>query len=201
MNFICHSHRHAETILVTDKYSRAWHELKQAISSITDTELIAKHEEGRDMSLSKAINTLLKEKLIALHWDSESEIFQDDAYSDNRWRLDFAKDFISVEVAFNHGEAIAWNLLKPVLASELNHVRKAIQTELGVIICATEELKEAGAFDSSVGHYEKFLTYLTPLQDVLTVPVVIIGLKAPSTFRVEKEMGANRRNRGIIRHF
>ena len=29
-----------------------------------------------------------------------------------RWRLDFAKESISLEVAFNHGEAIAWNLLK-----------------------------------------------------------------------------------------
>ena len=40
------------------------------------------------------------------------------------WRLDFAKGTISVEVAFNHGEATAWNFMKPTLASEVNHVEK-----------------------------------------------------------------------------
>jgi len=49
-----------------------------------------------------------------------------------------------VEVAFNHGEATAWNLIKPVLASELNHVEKVIPTQAGVFITCTEALaKEA----------------------------------------------------------
>jgi hypothetical protein len=43
---------------------------------------------------------------------------QDPNYNDTRvWRLDFARESMSVEVSFNHGEALAWNLLKPVLAS------------------------------------------------------------------------------------
>ncbi len=71
--------------------------------------------------------------------------------------MDFAKEDISIEVAFKHSEAIAWNLIKPVLASELNHVPKAIQTKVGVIISATKTMKKAGGFDSAVGNYEKFL--------------------------------------------
>jgi len=125
--------------------------------------------------------------LCATNWRKESKIFQGDDYSDNRWRLDFAKDSISIEVAFNHGEAIAWNLIKPVLASELNHVQKDISTEIGVIICATKNLKEKGGFDGSVGEYEKFLTYLQPLRDLLSVPMVIIGLEAPETFRIRHQ--------------
>jgi hypothetical protein len=74
--------------------------------------------------------------------------------------------------------------LKPVLASELNHVQKAIQTEIGIVICATSALKAAGGFDNAVGEYEKFLRYLDPLQDVLTVPMVIIGLLPPKTFKI-----------------
>ena len=38
-------------------------------------------------------------------WNSQSYIFADPEYSDNKgaWRLDFAKDNIAIEVAFNHG--------------------------------------------------------------------------------------------------
>jgi hypothetical protein len=95
---------------------------------------------------------------------------------------------IAVEVAFNHGEAIAWNLLKPVLASELNHVAEQIDigSGIGVVIAATESLKDAGGFDSAVGSFEKFLTYLKPLQNQLTVPMIIVGLEAPKRFRVAK---------------
>jgi len=101
-----------------------------------------------------------------------------------RFRLDFAKEAVSIEVAFNHGEAAAWNLLKPVLASELNHVRKAIQTQAGIIITATEGMKSAGGFDSAVGTYEKYVEYLRPLNDILSVPLAIIGLEAPRGFKV-----------------
>lgn len=88
-------------------------------------------------------------------------------------------------MAFNHGEATAWNLLKPVLASELNHVEKAIQTQAGVIITCTEALKSEGGFDSAVGTYEKFIDYLKPLGAVLTVPILLIGLDPFDSFRIQ----------------
>lgn len=76
-------------------------------------------------------------------WNPQSPIFGDSRFEDKRWTLDFSKPGqivgkggFSVEVAFNHGEATAWNLLKPVLASELNHVTKAIQTEIGIVALA-----------------------------------------------------------------
>jgi len=138
-------------------------------------------------------------KLVKLGWNEESLIFQDDEYSGNRWRLDFAKDNISLEVAFNHGEAIAWNLIKPVLASELNHVKKEIDTEIAIIICATKSLKDDGGFDGAIGEYEKFLTYLNPLRDVLTVPMVIIGLEAPETFKIEHKMIEGKKQGLIIK--
>ena len=97
-----------------------------------------------------------------------------------------------VEVAFNNGEAIAWNLLKPVLASELNHVRKDAQTRLGVVIMASEDMKRAGGFDSAVGTFEKAVRYLKPLQNQLTCPMVLIGLSAPESFEV-KHVGKPKR--------
>lgn len=112
--------------------------------------------------------------------------------------MDFAKKDISIEVGFNHSSVIAWNLTKPVLASELNHVQKAIQTKIGVIITATEELKQKGGFDGAIGTYEKYLDYLPPLNNLLTVPLFIIGLKAPSTFKITQHQFAPRKKIGKI---
>jgi len=158
------------------------------------------------MSLSAAINNLLDRRLIEKGWQRQSALFQGAEYSSGtRWKLDFSKEVsfdadlssektslksgMAVEVAFNHGEAIAWNLLKPVIASELNHVKKEtdIGYGVGIIICATNELKKAGAFDNAVGTYDKFLRYLEPMRNQLTVPLLIIGLRAPETFKVVKK--------------
>lgn len=203
MNYKLHSFRHGEIILNNEPvYKIVWNELLKAIENITDNEIIEHHENNprKAKSISESINNILRSKLVALDWNEESYIFQDDEYSGNRWRLDFAKDSISVEVAFNHGEAIAWNLIKPVLAGELNHVQKEINTEIGVIICATKELKDKGGFDGAVGEYEKFLTYLNPLRDVLSVPIVIIGLEAPTTFEIKVEK-IDGKKQGIVERY
>ena len=202
MKYKLHSFRHAEVILANEnEYKEVWEELLAVISSITDDEIKEYFENAtrKAKSLSEAINNILKIKLISLGWNEESLIFQDDEYSGNRWRLDFAKHNISLEVAFNHGEAIAWNLIKPVIASELNHVNKEIDTEIGIIICATKDLKTKGGFDGAVGEYEKFLTYLNPLRDLLSVPMVIIGLEAPESFEIE-HVTINGRKQGNIKN-
>lgn len=188
MQFKHSSHRHAFYLLENDtRYSSEWREIKNVLRGISDESIANHFKENykKSKSISAAINDLIKIGLEGKGWQSESAIFQDDDYSDNRWRLDFAKKTISIEVAFNHGEAVAWNLIKPNLSGELNHVKKAIQTEIGVVITATEEMRVAGGFDSAVGTYEKYLSYLKPLRHMLTVPVLVIGLKAPKTFRIE----------------
>ena len=84
-----------------------------------------------------------------------------------------------------------------MIASELNHVKKAIQTKIGIVICASEEMKIAGGFDSAVGEFEKIKTYLDPLRNVLTVPILFIALKKPQTFKiVHTKQGRN--NVGVI---
>ena len=201
MNFIYESHRNAFELLENNpSYSVDWIVLKSVIHGITDAEIqnyFHTHSAGKNKSLSVAINRLLRDKLVQLNWQAESFIFQDPNYQGESWRLDFAKGKIAIEVAFNHGEAVAWNLIKPNLSGELNHVTKNIQTEIGVIITATENLKRAGGFDSAVGTYEKFLTYLKPLRQMLTVPMLVIGLENPSTFRVKHQL-TNGKKIGVI---
>jgi len=205
MNYITHSFRHSEVILNEPQFIEQYQELLNILDGITENNIIDKHQSyGNDdiektpKSISKAINDLLKERFTANHWVRESGIFQDNQYTGDTWRLDFAKQDISIEVAFNHSTVIAWNLIKPVLASELNHVQKAIQTKIGVIITATNNMKKSGGFDGAIGTYEKFLDYLPPLQNLLTVPLLIIGLTAPETFKIEHNQIAPRKKIGDI---
>ncbi len=190
MEYVTHSHRHGLTLFHAEEpFATLWTEVVNVIESITEEDIVHEFEKSSRVSksLSAVINKLLCQRLTRLGWARESPIFAQAEYmagDKGRFRLDFAKDVVSIEVAFNHGEAAAWNLLKPVLASELNHVKKAIETQAGIIITATEEMKIAGGFDSAVGTYEKYINHLEPLNNVLTVPLAVIGLKAPTRFRV-----------------
>lgn len=190
MEYVAYSHRHGLTLFHSEEpFATLWTEVVNVIETITEEDIVHEFEKSSRVSksLSAVINNLLHQRLTRLGWAAESPIFAQAEYiagDKGRFRLDFAKDVVSIEVAFNHGEAAAWNLLKPVLASELNHVKKAIETQAGIIITATEEMKAAGGFDSAVGTYEKYINYLEPLNNVLTVPLAVIGLKAPTSFRV-----------------
>jgi hypothetical protein len=205
MNYISHSFRHAEVILNEPQFKDQFDEFISVISNITEKDIIDKHKSygaidinKTPKSISKAINDLLKDRFEEKEWTSESGIFQQNEYTGDTWRLDFAKKDISIEVAFNHSTVIAWNLIKPVLASELNHVEKSIQTKVGVIITATKDMKKAGGFDGAIGYYEKFLDYLPPLQNLLTVPLLIIGLTPPDTFSIKQIQHADRKKIGTV---
>ncbi|MEN9713580.1 MAG: hypothetical protein RLZZ164_244 [Actinomycetota bacterium] len=211
MDYVTTSHRFATEIIArTEPLNVLYQEILDAISALTDEALIEEFqsgEKGPAKSLSYAINALLRKELHDKRgWLKEAEIFQGAEYK-NVWRLDFLKQTViagapddaddnrerksgmAVEVAFNHGEAIAWNILKPVLASEINHIHKNESVDIGagvgIVITATAALKSAGSFDNAVGEYEKVLRYLIPMHNQLTVPMVLIGLKAPKSFRLE----------------
>lgn len=194
MRFEVHSFRNALTLFENDPtFSNLWSEVVQALENISDEDIINYYNSNNrssKKSISDAINKLIDERLVDLNWNRQSPIFNNSIYRptsrNHWWTLDFAKDSIAIEVAFNHGEAVAWNLIKPVLSGELNHVEKAIQTQAGIIITATNRMKTAGNFDGSCGTYEKFLQYLDPLRNILTVPMIVIGLDAPETFIVNK---------------
>ena len=206
MKYKLHSFRNAEVILNQPEFINQYQELRDIIDSISDDELISSHNsyglidrERTPKSISVSINKILKDRFAGLGWSLESGIFQDNNYQGETWRLDFAKKDISIEVGFNHSSVIAWNLIKPVLASELNHVEKRIQTQIGVIITATEELQVKGGFDPAIGVYEKYLDYLKPLRNLLTSPLLIIGLEAPDTFEIEVVQFAARKKIGIVK--
>jgi len=194
MKHTLYYHRHSDQIVKSDlKYKEDYDELISVINSISDKDLInafnfRKQERPNIKSLSEPINQILKDKLLELSWNSESAIFYDKVYKTNRkWRLDFVKNEIALEVAFNHSTVISHNIMKTVLSSELNHVKKEIQTSLGVIICATSVLKKIGNFDGAIGTFENFIEYFKPYQSIVPTPMVLIGLDAPKSFYIDEK--------------
>lgn len=187
---VSYSHRFGhELFQVNESLRRLWSEIDDVIKSVTDEEIVKEFSSQQNVknvkgkSISRAINHLLKTGFMARGWNHESRLFQDEAFSD-AWALDFAKEHVAVEVGFNHGTDAAWNVMKPNLASELNHIEKEVQTELGVVITATPELKKAGGFDNAIGTSETYKKILIAMQQMVTVPIVIIGLHAPKTFEI-----------------
>ena len=175
-----------------------WEEVLSAISEVSeeDIKVFFKSQKRKAKSISEAINYLLNEKLVDKGWDRQSPIFKDEDLSEKTWTLDFSKGItdangrtsgIPIEVVFNHGEAIAWNLIKLSLATESSVQKKFhFNTGVGVYICATDSLKMLGGFDGSIGEYERVLKYLVPLDQKMIKPLVIIGLLPPKTFRIKR---------------
>lgn len=209
MEFEIYSHRNAKSIIDTnEKLNSLWNELRSVIESISDDEIaetfLSSNREAK--SISETINKLLDKKLSNLNWNRQSPIFKDPAYADrgrrkSNWRLDFAKNDFAIEVAFNHANDIAWNLIKPVLSSELNHVAKAIQTSIGIIVTANQNLKESGGFDHAIGTFEKYVEYLKPLNQILTSPLLVVGLDAPKSIYIEKEKKNGKIRGKLLRKF
>ncbi|MGL5041985.1 MAG: BglII/BstYI family type II restriction endonuclease [Culicoidibacterales bacterium] len=203
MRYELYSHRFAEDIInQKDELRKIYDDVRKTILELSDDVLIKEFEHQRSIkpsskSLSHAINHLVREKLIVRGWKDESFIFNETDYnkkinekeerSSNPWRIDFVKEGVSMEIAFNHSNAVSWNLLKPTLASELNHVKKEIQTQIGIIVCATSDLRKAGNFDSAIGTFDHYKKYLIPLYNQISIPILVIGLKSPETFIVNKE--------------
>ena len=202
MEYRLEEHRYALKIIQNvEEYNKIFTEFCRMLSALSDNDIIElfekrKREGKKDKSISTTINLLISEKMTLMGWEKESPIFKDNKYSQSSsdFRLDFVYPGIfSVEVAFNHNSATVINLLKPVLASELNHVEKAYQTKFGIVITATKDLKEKGGFDNAIGTFEGYCNQLKVLMNQLTIPIVIIGLEAPKTFKIILKKEGNRK--------
>ena len=201
MEYKLEQHRHGLTVANDHNFKKDFEEFLDVITSITDQDIIDEFNKKTNTrsnsnrvltkSISDAINKLIDERLTQKAWSRQSRIFGDRRFKDMRWTLDFAKQTngigtFCVEVVFNNAGSLGWNLLKPVLACEQNHVEKAIETKIGIIVLATKEMKVAGGFDNTVATFDDAPLYLSAMSNIISAtPIVIIGLCAPKSFKIE----------------
>jgi hypothetical protein len=218
MEYILDQHRHGLTVANDGIYKKDFDEFLSVITSITNQDLIDEFNQKKNhrnnsnrvltKSLSDSINRLIDKRLTQKGWSRQSKIFGDKRYKDMRWTLDFAKQTngvgtFCVEVVFNNAGSLGWNLLKPVLACEQNHVEKAIETKIGIIVLATKEMKVTCGFDNAIATFEDAPLYLSAMSNIISAtPIVVVGLCAPKNFKIEHYMaeyeGGKRRKAGRI---
>lgn len=182
---------------VRNKLEELISEIVEQLLSISDDDIVSEQEAyvGRTKSISKPLTNIIEERMVHKEWNKEVRIFQSSnkSYQSNRWSLDFEKDNISLEIAFNHEEGTAWNIIKGYISNKSTKIPKSITTIGSIIITATNDLKRIGGFDGSIGSYEKYQEYMGVLEELLEYPIILIGLEGPDTFLVKHKNVVNKK--------
>jgi hypothetical protein len=163
----------------------AWQDFRDAFESISRDDILAKH---RSISAKRtiapagaqtAVNAVIKEQLTnGLGWAHRPYLFQYQERNDQgKWRLDFIKEGIGVDVSFNHVEAMAWTLMRMSVAMKSRDVKPSSRLEAGVAVFPTRAFKAWGKMDGAVGVYEQAILWLKIIEPLIEVPpVVLIGI-------------------------
>ena len=175
-----YAHRYADIILNSEYAIRK--EIDEVIHSV-DFEDVTKMYEEENLRRQKRqkkllvgkqtiINAMFKDEFKWRGWEDEFPIFND---PDNDLRVDFWKREVGIDIAFNHRSFIGGDLLRLQAGAEVKNVIK-----VGVYVCPTQTFaKVVSPKDgASMTSYERSKWYLENFYAVLTVPIMLIGLKA-----------------------
>ena len=179
MHYLLHDYRHAEQIL---SGRAAWQELHGEIAELSAQEILDTHlsYEGQGKRTpaggQSALNLVFRSRLIPLGWEPEPRLFDDVRF--RKWKMDFIKERIGIEVSFNHAEAIPWTFTRLNIAGESNDVVDSHRIDVGVAIFATDDLKAWAKMDSAVGTYEVATAWLEIMRPIMPIPVLVLGLRA-----------------------
>jgi hypothetical protein len=114
---------------------------------------------------------MFREEFERRGWEREKYLFAD---SDNDLAIDFWKRSIGVDVAFVHRSFLGGDLLRLQAAAEVKNIVK-----VGVYISPTKAFARlVSATDgNSLVSFERAQWYLKNFYSVLTVPILLIGMK------------------------
>ena len=181
MEFVTFNFRHAREIL---ENRDSWGELKQATRTIGRDNILQTHQafaaEGKRLPAGgqTSINRLYRERLAPNGWVGEPRLFPTDQEALRKWKMDFIKDRIGVEVSFNHAEAVPWTFTRLNIAGESDKVIPDHRIDVGVAFFATETLKRWARMDSAVGTFELAKAWLEMMKPIMPIPVLLVGLSA-----------------------
>lgn len=175
-----YAHRYADIILNSEYEIRK--EIDEVIQSVNFQDVAKMYEEEnlirkrrqKKLLVGKQtiINTMFKDEFKKRGWENEYLIFND---PDNDLRVDFWKRKVAIDIAFSHRSYIGGDLLRLQAGAEVKNVIK-----VGVYICPTQIFARVVSpkDGASMVSYERSKWYLENFYAVLTVPIMLIGLKA-----------------------
>ena len=193
--------RHGREIL---ERRPAWMELYDVISGIERDDILAAHSsfsgEGRRVPAGgqSALNKVFRDRLIPFGWRPEPRLFPFDERGLRKWKMDFIKADIGVEVSFNHAEAIPWTFTRLNIAGESDRVLEESRIDVGVAIFATDSLKVWSKMDSAVGTFEVAEAWLSMMKPIMPIPILILGLDAEGWPPTEIFRGTGKGTRTVL---
>jgi hypothetical protein len=183
MDYLYYDFRNALVIL---RSRASFGELEDALHAIEAEDVIdayARMSEERALRRSRppaggqgSLNRVIDERLSIAGWEAQPHLFRDRSLE--KWKMDFRKEGIGVEVSFNHAEAIPWQFTRLNIAGESDRVLDENRIDVGVVVCAAPSLKAWARMDSSVGTFEQFKAWLREMRPILPVPLLLVGLEA-----------------------
>ena len=174
-----------------------WEELQQHLGSITQAQVerlkLQYFQDWMNGSSKKSppvggqsiLNELIDEKLGNSGWETQlyvlGDVF-DESHGRNRklnyWSMDFKKQDIGVEVSFNNAGVLAQNILRLSVMSETVTRPKSELIRLGILVTATQRLKEWAGMDGTVLTFESVNKVFPLVTFNIPTPIVVLGLDA-----------------------
>jgi len=182
VEYLFEDFRNARAILQTRD---AWAEFDITIRGIVAADILEVQRELADARRIKgqrahaggqtAINELIDRRIGMLGgWTRQPHLFRGAELE--KWKMDFLKDRIGVEVSFNHAEAIPWQFTRLNIAGESTRVRDEHRIDVGIVVCASPRLKQWARMDSAVGSFDQFSAWLREMRPILPTPLLLMGL-------------------------
>lgn len=201
MDYKLHSFRLAEEIL---KQRTEWFEFQNVIDDLTPEKIVSIHNSicarggripaGGQISVNRYFDTALSK----LGWESQPLLFGNSDEKLERWKMDFIKNKIGVEITFNHAEAIPWIFSRLNIAGESERVQKASRVEVGIAVFASQSFKTWAKMDGAVGTFELATAWLREMKPILPIPLMVIGLSADGWPSTSAFRGTSKGNRSKI---
>jgi len=178
-----------------------WHEFQRVLSDL-DTDHVLRCHQGICARGGKipaggqsAINAYFRERLSK--WEREPRLFASGDKNLRKWKMDFVKNGVGIEISFNHAEAIPWTFSRLNIAGESERVQPNAKIVVGVAVFATDSLKRWAKMDSAVGTYEVAIAWLREMKPILPIPMLVVGLDASAW----KPTGVSRGTKAGLRTF
>jgi hypothetical protein len=154
------------------------HELQSVISGITAGDIVGQQQgplQGKPVGAQTALNQLFKERLGKLLWANEVPLFSNPQLYPGR-NIDFMKNHLGVEIAFNHESYAERILFRLNVASESEAIIPEHVVHGGVIVVASDAVKQWGSMDSSVGTFDGWRRSVELVKNSFSVPLILLGL-------------------------
>lgn len=184
------NYRSAIEILEHETFRTSWVQVKTCIEELSAQNVIqAQLEMARQwlwgarkappVGMQPALNEVIRASLEQKYgWEGQPRLFRSDAEGLAGWKMDFFKDDIGVEVAFNNASYFPWIFSRLNVAGESSDVVKEHKVKVGITICAKRDAKKWGRMDSSVGVFEEVSLWLEVMRPILPIPMALVGLSS-----------------------